>query len=251
MATAELLNPRAGLLRRRHALGPPAPLALVYRRRNVPAVLRLLAALEPGCRVALWGLDGVAGPLAELTVGSGPGERFALLNACIEQLRLQPEEWLVVSDDDVSLRRGSLGLAVDLAVASGMDLAQPAHSWRSTTSWSFTRTRLGSAVREVGWVEIGPVLLLGPRAQEAILPFPNGVGMGWGVDLDWSALRPHLRLGIIDAVLVDHLGQPGAAYRDGSEERTLQAALERHQLRAFSDVQKTVSTWAWWKRLPS
>ena len=60
---------------------PSATLVCVYRRQNLNNVLHLVGeAKRMAMHVRLWALDDPAPELARLTVGSGPGSRFQLLN---------------------------------------------------------------------------------------------------------------------------------------------------------------------------
>ena len=59
--------------------------------------------------------------------------------------------------------------------------------------------------RETRFVEIGPVVLMRRDVYRRLAPFP-AEGIGWGLDLHWSAVAERLgwRLGVIDAVPVRH-----------------------------------------------
>jgi hypothetical protein len=77
-----------------------------------------------------------------------------------------------------------------------------------------TRRRLGSAVRETTFVEIGPITAFGRRAAAELIPFPD-LRMGWGLDLHWAALaeRRGWKLGVVDGLPVRHdLGAVASAY---------------------------------------
>ena len=220
---------------------PPLRLALVYRARNAGTVAALLAGLPPGTDVRLWALDEAVPGLP--TAGVGPGLRFVLLNRLLAGA---PDDgaWTVLADDDVRLVRGSLQQAAALCRAAGVDVGQPAHAWNSYVSHDHTRRRVLSLVREVWFVEQGPVVLLSPAARARVLPLPEDVGMGWGIEYRWSSLRRDgLRLGIVDAVALRHLAPAGAGY-DQAEARAVGHRLRREQgYGSVTELLRTTGVW--------
>src|SRR5205807_9500789 len=86
----------------------------------------------------------------------------------------------------------------------GLSIAQPALS-RASYGWYNVNRRHAAVCRETRFVEIGPVVLMKGDAYRRLAPFPTE-GMGWGLDLHWSALADKLgwRLGVIDAAPVRH-----------------------------------------------
>ena len=117
--------------------------------------------------------------------------RLSLLN---ELARHVPDEgYVVVSDDDVVFTRGTLDALVVLCERARLDLAQPSRSddnsrFEFNVAHAITRARRLSRVRLTTCVETGPLVVLGPRWRDRILPFPEERGMGWGVELDWHEL---------------------------------------------------------------
>ena len=222
---------------------PDFTLIGVYRRRNADHVLRLV---EQAPASRLWGLDGVHPSLSEFTVGEGPGWRFPLLNRLAEGVT---SRFLVVSDDDVHVSRGSLPELVSIAEAFQLDLCQPAHDPYSFCNWGITRVRPLSTLRLTTFVEIGPLLVVGPRFRKQIVPFPDDDTMGWGAELEWFALHQEhgARLAIVDAVNVKHLGAMATAY-DASEDR-LRLATRMHErgLTDWMEVQRTLRTVRPWR----
>jgi hypothetical protein len=93
------------------------------------------------------------------------------------------------------------------------------------------------------YVEQGPCVILSPRAREQILPFPEDIGMGWGVEASW-ATHADLRLGIIDAVHLRHLKavSPSGYDVDAEWERALQL-LAATGAETWADLQKVSATW--------
>ena len=112
----------------------------------------------------------------------------------------------------MKLPRGFVDDFVFLCERFSLALAQPAHRLRSHAAWPVTRRRLGSVVRETGFVEIGPVSAFAASTFPVLLPFPP-LRMGWGLDTHWAALarRHGWRCGVVDAVAIEHLAAPVAS----------------------------------------
>lgn len=121
-------------------------------------------------------------------------------------------DWLLLVDDDVQLVPRFLDRLLGLAVAAGLDLAQPAHRRHGHAAWPVTRREPGLLWRTTTFVEIGPVTLLSRRAADELLPFPADAGMGWGLDAHWAAVAAEhgWRLAIVDGLPVTHRGAPPA-----------------------------------------
>lgn len=248
----ERLDPSLRLGLRNLPEAPPVALAGVYRARNEAHVERMLAALPSGSKVALWALDDITEGLAALTVGSGPGTRFDLLNRCVAELPLLAEDWLIISDDDVAFRRGDATSAVRLALACGLDLAQPAHTWASHRNWNYTRRRFLTIARRGQFVEIGPTFLVSPKGRRLVLPFPEGPGMGWGTEAIWASLQDHgLRMGILDAILIEHLVPMGTGYDAKAEHERERELVDHYQLGDLRNLQHDVARWHAWRPLRS
>ncbi|HWX45003.1 MAG TPA: glycosyltransferase [Solirubrobacteraceae bacterium] len=166
-----------------------------------------------------------------------------------EHAAIQRYDWLLVIDDDVVLPRGFLDRLLLLAERFQFDLLQPAHRARSHAAWRVTRRRAHSVARETPFVEIGPVTAFARTTFPALLPFPPGLRMGWGLDLHWAALaRQHgWRCGVLDALAIRHSAAPaGDAYSRQAaiaEGRALLA--ERPYLKA-REAQTTLLTHRRW-----
>ncbi len=251
----ERLEPPARLLHRR-TLSASAPygVACVYRRANWRTVERLLRSAPPGTRTALWALDEVAPALAGLTVGTGPGTRIELLNRLTAHLELPPEAWLVLTDDDVVLRHGTLADLVGVAADLGWDVCQPAHSHRSTHFWKSNEHRFLTWARATRFVETGPLVLFSGRAREACLPLPEEFSMGIGIEAVWAS-QPDLRLGVIDSITMVHSGVVGSSYDADAEWRTTEPLvtdlLRPLGLATLDDLQEHEQRWWWLQRRPS
>jgi hypothetical protein len=223
----------------------------IYRARNADTVQQLSQpAVAAGWTVAWWALDDAGHGIADMTVGSGPGQRLPLLNETLSRADAE-DGWVVVSDDDVVFQRGDVTELVSLCHQAGLDLAQPART-DAAVDHRITVARRLSTARRTSFVEIGPVFAVGPGWRDAILPFPEERGMGWGLELDWFALHERgCALGIVDAVRVRHEGSRGEHYDYRSEAHRVHDELAARGFDGWSDVQKTFATWRPWQRAPS
>lgn len=222
----------------------------IYRQKNAGQLHDLLAT-GGHLRVALWALDAVSPRLAHTTVGCGPGPKFDLLNRLLATAKPAPSEAVVIVDDDIKFVRGGLDEFVGISAAAGFDLAQPAHGRGSHLSHEITRRRALSIARLTTFVEIGPLFVCNPPRRELFLPFPEGAGMGWGLDLAWhDRHREGAVLGIVDRVVLRHDAPAGAEYdleahRARNRERLTARGLER-----MADVQAVLATWRPWQKRP-
>ena len=186
----------------------------------------------------------------EFAVGSGePAHgKFENLNALLAARPAAGHDWLLVVDDDVVLPRGFLDRFLFLAERFDLRLAQPAHRRHSHAAWSVTRRRAGSAVRETGFVEIGPVTAFHAETFETLLPFPP-LRMGWGLDVHWAALARERgwRMGIVDAVPVLHaLAPPAAAYPRDAAIAEARAFLDGRPYLPRDEAQRTLAVHRGW-----
>jgi hypothetical protein len=137
--------------------------------------------------------------------------KFENLNRMLRAHPAADHDWLLLFDDDVSLPHGFLDRFVFLCERFELQLAQPAHRLNSHAAWPQTRRRSRALVREVSFVEIGPVTAFTRVTFPTLLPFPE-LRMGWGLDAHWAALaREHgWRCGVVDALAVRHRTAPAA-----------------------------------------
>lgn len=228
---------------------PPPPefdLVCIYRARNSQTVEALSASVTGSSY--LWALDRPTPELTNATVGFGAGSRFQNLNRLIAAS--DPDRWLVVADDDVSLSRADLGQAVSLALAAGLDLASPTHGPGSFLNWDVTRSRMLSIVRLTRFVDQGPLLILSPRARLAMTPFPEDLGMGWGVEVLWATLTD-LSIGVLDAVPMRHLAPVKRGNYDvDAEWKRAQDLLAESPWTTWPDLQKELGRWERLRRTP-
>ena len=129
-----------------HAEAPESVLLLcIYRAENARFVAPLVEeARTRAWDVRLWALDRIAPSLADVTVGVSGGAKFPLLNRLATGPGNDRFDWIVVADDDVEFKRGSVGALLTVAEAAGLDFVQPAHTELSHRDNEITRRpRLG------------------------------------------------------------------------------------------------------------
>jgi hypothetical protein len=230
---------------------PPLMLAAVYRRHNSANLVRLIDAegFQEG-EVALWALDGEHPDLAAHTVGQGPGGRFALLRACMGALNPTDDTWWVLADDDVALPRKGLRRTAVVARDMALDIAQPAHTWNSYYTYPFTLARPLLVARQTDFVEIGPVVVVGPDGRAFLESLSDVAPMGWGVDVRWSggSRAGLVRLGIVDLVGMRHLQRPGRSYPTAAENEALGGELAAAGVDSVPELQRTRRRWWVWQR---
>jgi hypothetical protein len=230
-------------------VGAPPPgasigVVAIYRAAHAARLARLVTTIsDAGATVRLWALDEIADGLRALTVGRGPGIRFALLNQLIESIpEADRRDGLVLSDDDYSFRVGDLRQLIAVGQALNLDVWQPAHVRDSWASSPFVRRRGGVVLRRTNFVEQGPVLVLSARAQRAMLPLPEDLGMGWGIEVQWAQIyrEASLNVGVLDALAVHHLAPIGGYDRDAQGEQ-LRSLLQGAGFDTIADLQTEYS----------
>lgn len=238
---------------RGRGLDVPVTAYCVYRAKNVAHVQQFIADLPPGCRVHLHALDAVAPALATLTRSTGPGLRMPLLQGLIDANPLADvEQYLLIFDDDVTFAGSGGSRFPGLAARAGLDIAQPAHHPTSHASYRISKWEPLSTLRLTTFVEVGPVVLVSPRARTRVLPFPEDMRMGWGLDVAWTELRAAgLRLGVVDATPIQHHGLVQAEYDDAEEIRIRDRQLARLGADSPHDIANNVGlTWRPWQSRP-
>jgi hypothetical protein len=228
------------------------------------ALIRAAAAAPPRRRVLVFGVvrpehaalaDAVRAELArsrhivELHTCAADGRgRFENLNLLLRANPPGDADWLLIADDDVELPRGFVDRFVFLAERFAFALAQPAQSLDSHAAWATTRRRAGSAARETGFVEIGPVTGFARATFDTLLPFPE-LTMGWGLDVHWAAVaRAHgWRCGVLDAVVVRHRAAPAASsYSREDAVAEARAFLRGREYLSAPEVERTLATHRRW-----
>jgi hypothetical protein len=229
-----------------------AGLVCVYRTRHARAVTQLVAqALKLEMAIALWALDAPAPGLLAQTIGCGPGTRLQLLNRLCEALPSSAGGPLVVCDDDIAFVRGGLRELLALTSTCDFGLAQPAHAPGSYVNHAITRARPLTLARVTTFVECGPAVVISREWRSRILPFPEELGMGWGLNLLWSDLQQlGCRLGIIDSVSLRHLAPTAHSYDVASEAERLRLLMKARGIEHIVDSQHTAQSWRAWRGEP-
>jgi hypothetical protein len=225
--------------------------ACVYRARHEKVLATLLNQLPPGTEVRLWALDEVLPRFAPLTIGSGPGLRWELLNTLLQHKPIPDDAWVVVADDDVVFSKGDLGRLLAIADAAGFDLLQPAHSFASIATHQFLIARPLVRACRVGFVEIGPIFAVSGAWRSMVIPFPEALGMGWGTEVLWHRLfEKGMQLGVVDQVRVVHSGEVAAEYSASEADVLSTQLLAEDGYDAVFDLMTRHGRWWRWQRTP-
>jgi hypothetical protein len=217
--------PRRARLRRAARSQPP-------RRRVLVVGIERPGSLMDAARAELMrsrhAVDVVTGP-------QGERGKFENLNALLAAHPPAAYDWLLVIDDDVALPRGFLDAFLCAAERTGLRLVQPAHRLHSHAAWPVTRRHPGATVRETTFVEIGPVTAFHRDSFDVLLPFPEGLPMGWGLDVHWAAVAAEhgWPIGIVDATPIGHTQRPaGSGYaRDAAQAQARAFLADRPYVR--------------------
>jgi len=168
--------------------------------------------------------------LAAVTVSrAGPTPKFTLLNRLLRPDQLEPYEFVLVMDDDISLPEGFVDRYLDLVVRHELALAQPARTHGSYIDHYLVEQLDGLDARRTRFVEIGPLFSIRRDAFGLFFPFDEASPMGWGYDFVWPVAieRAGLKMGIVDATPVAHdLRKPGAHYNLAAHDRGMKAFLD-------------------------
>jgi hypothetical protein len=220
--------------RRTYRAMPPVVLVCVYRSRNARRVRALLAQCgEVDAR--LWALDDPDVSLADLTVGRGPGSKLELVNRLLSEREVPDDAFVVVADDDVVFSRGDLPLCIAEGIAHRFDLFQPSHSWASHFTYRLLVHHPQSLARRTSFVESGPLYVIAPGARRKVLPLPERLGMGWGIEVLWSTLG--LRQGVVDTCRIVHLDpMVGTTYDQAAAQQQLDDLLSATGHRTVYDL---------------
>lgn len=223
---------------------------VVGRQRGAPlirAVARQFAVRD----LRVWALDGDLEGLEESTVGGGPGLKFDLLNRLLQLRPVPSDHWVAVVDDDVVLTRGSGQDLIRVGDRSGFDLFQPAHSLASIRSHDFVVARPFVRADLVSFVEIGPLFVISPEGRDRFLPFPDDIGMGYGLELEWWRLARHgARLGLVSECRMVHCSPVAQTYSSAEEETRLALALAEEGFDRVQQLHVILLTWWRWLSRP-
>jgi hypothetical protein len=132
--------------------------------------------------------------------------KFSLLNRLLADDDLERYDFIIVSDDDITLPPDFLDAYLDMVMKYDFALAQPARTHNSYIDHPFVERLDGLNARRTRFVEIGPVFSIRRDIFSSFLPFDERSSMGWGYDFVWPCLveKMGLRMGIVDATPVEH-----------------------------------------------
>jgi hypothetical protein len=139
--------------------------------------------------------------------------KFVLINRLLATGEgVRAFDYIVVCDDDIYCPPRFLAAFLRYQAAYDLALAQPARTWASHFDHAFALRRPWWRVRETRFVECGPLVSFRRDAAELLMPFEHPEQL-WGLDLVWPlALEKNgLRMGVVDAVPVEHSLRPQAA----------------------------------------
>ena len=142
-----------------------------------------------------------------------PVGKYDNIARAISPFDLTQYDWLLVIDDDIEIPDGFLDILLYFGHAHQLKLAQPAHKFRSYSTYRITERHWASLARYTGYVECGPVTLFHRDTFSDLMPFPS-LRWAWGLDVKWSdiAHRRGWKLGIVDAIPIAHLRPVGKSY---------------------------------------
>ena len=173
----------------------------------------------------------VAGVTAEILVENTP--KFEIINGLLAKEDLAQYEYLLMVDDDIVLPHNFIDHYISLQSELSFCIAQPARTSNSYIDHPITEQQKGVLARQTMFVEIGPVVSFHRSVYELVFPFDLTSPMGWGYENVWSyrLAQRKMKMGIIDAVPVDHsLRKPLAYYSwdDADRERALYLSKHEH-----------------------
>ena len=136
----------------------------------------------------------------------GDRGKFHNINLALANIDLNALDWLIVVDDDIAFPPHFLDRFVYACHATGLRIAQPAHRFKSYTTWAVTQRCWNSLVHMTHFVECGPLTMFHRDVFADVLPFPE-TRWAWGLDVLWGELarRRNLPIGVVDATPIAHL----------------------------------------------
>ncbi|HPP80633.1 MAG TPA: methyltransferase domain-containing protein, partial [Deltaproteobacteria bacterium] len=146
---------------------------------------------------------------------TGRFPKFQIVNDLLAGEDLKGYDYVILCDDDVVLPEGFVDSFVGLQERLGFAVAQPARTLNSYIDHPIVQQHIGVHARQTLFVEIGPVVSFHRSSFDFVFPFDLTSPMGWGYENVWAreVLTRGLKMGIIDAVCVDHsIRKPVANY---------------------------------------
>ncbi len=157
--------------------------------------------------------------------------KFNLINKLLLDVDLYDFDYLIVSDDDITLPKEFLDNYINLQNKYGFSLCQPARTKNSYLDHAIVKEVDNTEARQTKFVEIGPLFSVRREAFDLITPFDEEAPMGWGLDFVWPKIlsSKNLIMGIIDKTPVDHSHRkPFSQYDGGAALIKMKAYLRIH-----------------------
>lgn len=167
--------------------------------------------------IHLWALQSALPGVAHFTRGTGQLGKTQALNRLIPYA--SNADVVLFIDDDVRLGPRFIPTYLSIVMALEAAVTQPALTANSYYSHAITFQRQGCWARLTNFVESGPVVSMTREFLNLVTPFPEFSRMGWGLDVQWSAIAQAnvFRMAIVDACPVEHTFRPVGAHYDRAE----------------------------------
>ena len=172
----------------------------------------------------------VAAVTEKILTGKVP--KFQILNDLLHDTNISQYDYIILCDDDVILPRNFVDSFIAMQSRLEFAIAQPARTLNSYTDHPIVQQHIGVHARQTHFVEIGPVVSFHRSAFDLIFPFDLTSPMGWGYENVWAheVIRRGMKMGIIDAICVDHsLRKPVANYDWSQADRERNVFLQKHE----------------------
>jgi ubiquinone/menaquinone biosynthesis C-methylase UbiE len=185
---------------------------------------------------------------ARVTVKTLTGKRpkFQIINDLLAGDDLSRYDYVILCDDDVVLPEQFVDTFIAMQSSLGLAIAQPARTLNSYIDHPIVEQHLGVHARQTLFVEIGPVVSFHTSVFDFVFPFDLISPMGWGYENVWAheIIQRGLKMGIIDAVCVDHsLRKPVANYNWEDADRQRSAYLKKHDHLSLDECFKVINTY--------
>jgi hypothetical protein len=210
----------------------------VYLANQPNTVEHVVAALDGSQRheitqrwTALFG-EPPTSRVANVTVGQVVEKtpKFEILNELLAAEDVGKYDYVLLTDDDIVVPEEFLDAFIGLQEELAFAIAQPARTSNSYIDHPIVEQQQGVLARRTMFVEVGPVVSFHRSCFDLVFPFDLTSPMGWGYENVWSRRLAErgLKMGIIDAVPVDHsLRKPVENYSWAEANRQRKAYLAK------------------------
>jgi glycosyltransferase involved in cell wall biosynthesis/Flp pilus assembly protein TadD len=177
---------------------------------------------------------------------NGRVPKFQIINELLHDDDLSEYDYIVLCDDDVVLPEHFVDSFIAMQSQLEFAIAQPARTLNSYIDHPIVAKHIGVHARETHFVEIGPVVSFHRLVYDFVFPFDLTSPMGWGYENVWAheAIGRNLKMGIIDAVCVDHsLRKPVVNYEWNQADKERTAYLEKNVHLTLEECFRVVSSY--------